>query len=210
MIPERPLQRLRVFYGSSILALRISALVNLILVATVCLLCYTLYQIRAQVHEWKPLVVRVDQVGNAVPVDLTVDNEPGTELEAKVFAAEYVTRIQSYDPNNVNHDMGLALGCTDPACARQLINYFNADPTFAKLKDQQHIVQCRVNAVQTIRANQADTSPWELRVDYTLTNLVTNEVRHWYALLTAKTTSRSFTNPFGLLVTGVRLSTTVQ
>lgn len=207
--PEKPLQRLRVFYASSVLALRLSAVMNLVLVATVLALVFTVVQMRAQIRQWKPLVIRVDQAANAVPVDLTVDNDPATELEAKVFAGQYIGLIQSYDPNTINRDMQLALSNTDPACSRALVNYFNADPVVAKLKEEKHIVQCRVNAVRTLHTG-SNSSAWELLVDYTVTDLTTGEHRDWYATLSAKLASRSYTNPFGLIVTGVRISTTVK
>lgn len=202
---DEPMTRLKVSYGSSILALRISALTNLVLLAAMGFLTYSLYTMRAQVHEWKPLVIRVSDAGKADPVDLIVDNNPASELEAKVFAAGWITDTQSFDPNNANSDIGRALACTDAACAKQLVNYYQTNTEFQKLRTSRALVQCHTNSVQTIR-----TDPWEIRVDYTLSNFATNETRTWYALLTLKATSRSFSNPYGLLVTGVRINTTLQ
>ena len=202
---HEPLQRFKVFYGSSVLALRVSAFANLVLVAAVALLVYNLHGTRAQMAAWKPLVIRVDQAGKAEPVDLTLADDPPTELEAKVFAADYIAKIASFDPHTLNRDLGLALQCTDEACARQLLTYFQADPEIKKLRDAGTVLQCRTNAVQILR-----TSPWEIRVEHTLTNFATSEPRAWYALLSLKPATRSFVNPFGLLVTGVRINTTIH
>lgn len=205
MKQHEPLQRFKVFYGSSVLALRVSALANLVLVAAVALLVFNLIQARDRMASWKPLVIRVDRAGRAEPVDLTVAGDPATELEAKVFAADYVDKIASFDPHTLNRDLGLALGCTDQACARQLLKHFQEDPDLKKLKDAGAVLQCRTDAVQILRTN-----PWEVRVEYTLTNLATGESRPWYALLSFRPTARSFDNPHGLLVTGVRINTTVH
>lgn len=202
---NEPLQRFKVFYGSSVLALRVSAFANLVLVAAVALLVFNLHQARAQMAAFKPLVIRVDQAGKAEPVDLTLTDSPASELEAKVFAADYIDKIASFDPHTLNRDVGLALACTDEACARQLLGFFQADPEIKRLKESGAILQCRTQAVQILR-----TDPWEVRVEYTLNNLGTNEPRAWYALLSLKPTARSFSNPFGLLVTGVRINTTLH
>ena len=63
MNQREPLQRFKVFYGSSVLALRVSAFTNLVLVAAVASLVYNLHGTRAQMAAWKPLVIRVDQAG---------------------------------------------------------------------------------------------------------------------------------------------------
>lgn len=202
---NEPLQRFKVFYSSSVLALRVSAFANLVLVAAVALLVYNLHEARTQMAAFKPVVIRVDQAGKAEPVDLTLADSPASELEAKVFAADYIDKIASFDPHTLNRDLGLALSCTDEACARQLLSHFQADPEFKKLKDAGAVLQCNTNAVQVLR-----TSPWEVRVEYTLTNLANNEARSWYALLSMKPAIRSFNNPFGLLVTGVRVNTTIR
>ena len=200
-----PLKRLRVFYSSSILALRMSALTNVLLLGAIALLSYNLHSARAQFETWKPVVIRVDSTGKASPVDLVVADDPATELEVKVFSADYVNNIQSFDPHSLNRDLGLALGCTSDACARQLVAYFQESPDVAKYKQGHVIVQCTVTAVQLLRSG-----PWETRVEYRLTNLETQQARNWYALLTMENTKRTFHNPFGLLVTGVRISTTVS
>jgi type IV secretory pathway TrbF-like protein len=202
---HEPLQRFKVFYSSSVLALRVSAFANLVLVTAVALLVYNLYGTRAQMASWKPLVIRVDQAGKAEPVDLTLTNDPPTELEAKVFAADYINNIASFDPYTVNRDLGLAINCTDEACARQLVTHFQSDPEIKKLRESNAVLQCKTNAVQILR-----TDPWEIRVEYTLTNLATGEPRAWYALLSLKPATRSFNNPFGFLVTGVRINTTLH
>lgn len=202
---EEPLKRLRVFYGSSILALRVSALTNVLLLGAIGLLSYNLHAARAQLDTWKPVVIRVDAAGKACPVDLVVADDPASELEAKVFSADYVNNIQSFDPNSLNRDLGLALGCTSDACARQLVAYFQASPDIAQYKQTHAVIQCTVTAVQLLRSQ-----PWETRVEYKLTNLETQQSRSWYALLTMENTKRTFHNPFGLLVTGVRISTTVS
>lgn len=202
---NEPLQRLKVFYGSSVLALRVSALANVILVAAIALLVYNLHEARAQMAAWKPVVIRVDAAGKAEPVDLVLANDPPSELEAKVFASDYINKIASCDPHTLNRDLGLALDCTETNCAKQLLSYFQSDPELKKLHDSGAVLQCRTNAVQILR-----TSPWEIRVDYTLTSFYTGESRHWYALLSLSNTKRSFANPFGLLVTGVRINTTIS
>ena len=202
---NEPLQRFKVFYSSSVLALRVSAFANLVLVAAVALLVFNLYQARAQMAAFKPVVIRVDQAGKAEPVDLTLSDSPASELEAKVFAADYISKIASFDPHTLNRDLGLALSCTDEACARQLVGLLQSDPEIKRLKESGAVLQCRTQAVQILR-----TTPWEVRVEYTLTNLATNEPRAWYALLSLKPAARSFSNPFGLLVTGVRINTTLH
>lgn len=199
------LNRLKVFYGSSVLALRVSALVNILLIAAIGLLSYNLYAIHAQIRAWKPLVIRVNQAGNATPVDLVVDNDPATDLEVKVFCAQYIDNIQSFDAYALNRDVGLALDCTDQACAHQLLQYFQTDPQLQKYRQLHTTIQCTVNAVQILRSN-----PYEVRVDYTLTNMDSQQKRTWFALLTLKPSQRSFRNPFGLLVTGIRINTTVS
>ena len=70
---------------------------------------------------------------------------------------------------------------------------------------QAGFTQCNRFPVQLLRS-----SPWETRVEYKLTNLETQQSRSWYALLTMENAKRTFHNPFGLLVTGVRISTTVS
>ncbi|MGC8854669.1 MAG: VirB8/TrbF family protein [Halothiobacillaceae bacterium] len=202
---DTTLPRFKVFYSSSVLALRVSALVNLVLLAAVGLLSWNLYATRAQIASFKPLVIRVDQAGRAVPVDLTVSNDPATELEVKVFASQYVTNIASYDPYTLNRDLGLALRCTDEACGKQLVSYFQNDPQMKKLAQSRSVIQTHVTAVQILR-----THPYEVRVEYTTENLQTGQQRTWYALLSLKDCPRSFDDPFGLLVTGVRLNTTIQ
>lgn len=200
-----PLQRFKVFYGSSVLALRVSAFANLVLIAAVGLLVLNLYQSRTQLAGFRPLVIRVDQAGKAEPLDLALADSPASELEAKVFAAGYIDRIASLDPHTLNRDLGLALACTDEACGRQLVGLFQADPELKRLRESGAVLQCRTQAVQILR-----TDPWEVRVEYTVTNLATNEPRAWYALLSLKPAPRSFSNPFGLLVTGVRINTTLH
>ena len=202
---REPLQRFKAFYGSSILALRVSAFANLVLLAAVGMLVFNLYGARAQMASWKPLVIRVDRAGKAEPVDLAVADDPATELEAKVFASDYINKIASFDPHTLNRDLGLALACTDEACARQLLQHFQNDAEIKKLRDTNTVLQCRTNAVQILRTN-----PWEIRVEYTLANFSTNESRNWYALLSLRNATRSFSNPFGLLVTGVRINTTIR
>ena len=205
MPSSEPLQRFKAFYGSSILALRVSAFANLVLIAAVALLVVNLHGARAQMASWKPLVIRVDQAGRAEPVDLTLADDPATELEVKVFASDYINEIASFDPHTLNRDLGLAFACTDEACARQLLQHFQNDPELKKLKESGTVLQCRTTAVQVLRAN-----PWEVRVEYTLTNFATGESRAWYALLSLKNTTRTFHDPFGLLVTGVRINTTIR
>jgi type IV secretory pathway TrbF-like protein len=202
---QEPLQRFKVFYSSSVLALRVSAFANLVLLVAIGLLVFNLYGARAQMASWKPLVIRVDHAGKAEPVDLALADDPATELEAKVFASDYINKIASFDPHTLNRDLGLAFACTDENCARQLLQYFQNDADLKKLRDTNTVLQCRTNAVQILRTN-----PWEIRVEYTLTNFSTNEARSWYALLSLKTATRTFSNPFGLLVTGVRINTTIR
>ncbi|MGC8724852.1 MAG: VirB8/TrbF family protein, partial [Acidobacteriota bacterium] len=163
------------------------------------------YATRAQIASFKPLVIRVDQAGRAVPVDLTVSSDPATELEVKVFASQYVTDIASYDPYTLNRDLGLALRCTEEACGKQLVSYFQNDPQMKKLALSHGVIQTHVTAVQILR-----THPYEVRVEYTAENLQTGQQRTWYALLSLKDCPRSFDDPFGLLVTGVRLNTTIH
>ena len=202
---QEPLQRFKAFYSSSILALRVSAFANLILLAVIGLLVFNLFGARAQMASWKPLVIRVDRAGKAEPVDLALADDPATELEAKVFASDYINKIASFDPYTLNRDLGLAFACTDENCARQLLQYFQNDAELKKLRETNTVLQCHTNAVQILRTN-----PWEIRVEYTLTNFNTNESRSWYALLSLKTAKRTFANPFGLLVTGVRINTTIR
>mgnify|MGYP001765896088 CR=1 FL=1 len=202
---QEPLQRFKAFYSSSILALRVSAFANFVLLAAIGFLVFNLFSARAQMASWKPLVIRVDRAGKAEPVDLALADDPATELEAKVFASDYINKIASFDPHTLNRDLGLALSCTDEGCARQLLQHFQSDAEIRKLRDTNTVLQCRTNAVQILR-----TSPWEIRVEYSLTNLGTSETRDWYALLSLKPATRSFNNPFGLLVTGVRINTTIR
>jgi type IV secretory pathway TrbF-like protein len=202
---DTTLQRFKVFYSGSVLALRVSALTNIVLLAAAGLLSWNLYAAKAQIASFKPLVIRVDQAGKAEPVDLTVSNDPATELEVKVFAAQYVTEIASYDPYTLNRDMGLALRCTEDACGKQLVSYFQNDAQMKQLAASHAVIQTHVTAVQILRAN-----PYEVRVEYTTENLQTGQKRTWYALLSLKDCVRSFDDPFGLLVTGVRLNTTIQ
>ena len=203
--PPIQLTRLKAFYTSSGLALRVSALANLALVAALGFTSFSLHTVKAKIADWKPLVIRVDEAGRAAPVDISVIDSPASELEIKVFSAEYVSRIQSYDPYTLNRDIGLAMTCTEETCSRQLINHFQRDPDFQALKKSGAIVQCSVTSVQILSA-----APLEIQVNYNLENMQTQETRKWFAVLTARPTKRTFYNPFGLLVTGVRINTTIK
>lgn len=185
-------------------ALRVSALANVVLILSLAAMAYTLHDIRSQVSTWKPVVIRVDEAGTAVPIDLTTATAPATEVEVKAFCGQYVEWIQSYDPHNLNRDLGRAFACTVPETAQQLANYFRSDPAVQQLQRTGALVDCHLEAVQILH-----NSPWEVQVTYTLTNTSTSQKTKWYALLTLKPTERSFNDPFGLLVTGVRINNAI-
>jgi type IV secretory pathway TrbF-like protein len=198
------IKRLNAFYGGSMTALRVSALANVVLILSLAAMAYTLHDIRSQVSTWKPVVIRVDEAGTAVPIDLTTATAPATEVEVKAFCGQYVEWIQSYDPHNLNRDLGRAFACTVPETAQQLANYFRSDPAVQQLQRTGALVDCHLEAVQILH-----NSPWEVQVTYTLTNTSTSQKTKWYALLTLKPTERSFNDPFGLLVTGVRINNAI-
>ncbi|MEJ2368901.1 MAG: VirB8/TrbF family protein [Acidobacteriota bacterium] len=198
--PKQP-PRLKAFFAGNLLALRVSAAANLALLGAVVILGLTLHGINAQVKRWQPVVIRVDKAGSALPVDLTVDKHPASLLEAKAFSAQYIEDLQSFDPNNLNRDMGRALAVTGRKCRTQLVQYFRTDAGFHKLVAESSLVFCHVEAVQLVARH-----PMEMQITYRLQNLKDNTTSHWYALLTLKHAPRSFTNPFGLLVTGVRIT----
>lgn len=198
------IKRLNSFYGGSMTALRVSAIANVVLFLALAAMAYTLHDIRAQVSTWKPVVIRVDQTGTAVPIDLTTTTSAATDIEVKSFCGQYVEWIQSYDPHNLNRDLGRAFACTTPETAQQLANYFRNDPQVQQLQRTGALLDCHVEAVQILHNN-----PWEVQVTYSLTNTNNSQTTKWYALLTLKSSERSFNNPFGLLATGVRINNAI-
>jgi len=152
-------------YGDAIVTntyLKIAlALISLIALGLLALNVRTLENFR----NWRPLVIRVDELGRAQAVDYrSLEYHPG-DAEAKYFLAEFCRFYYRRNRFTINDDFAHALYFLDGKSANDVMQQYTQADTIKKFLTDPGAPQTDVD-VQQVTLEPMDKAPYRARVDF--------------------------------------------
>jgi type IV secretory pathway component VirB8 len=116
-------------------------------------------------HNWRPLVIRVDDIGRAQALDYTsLEYHPG-DAEAKYFLSEFCQLYYRRNRYTINEDFTKALYLLDGKLANDIIQQSKSQDTINKFLSDPGAPQVDVD-VQKVTLQPMTKAPYQASVDF--------------------------------------------